>query len=81
MNYMTETVVISLRSSYGSYTCLFISLCNSQAVVLMHIADAYWEKRSLLDTIIVGRTNLKNKVKVMVDYSFSAYIYLSGWFE
>ena len=47
----------------------------------MHIADAYWEKQSLLDTIIVGRTNLKNKVKVMVDYRFSAYIYLSGWFE
>jgi hypothetical protein len=50
MNYMAETVVISLRSSYG-HTCLLISLCNSQAVVLMHIADAYWEKQSLLDTI------------------------------
>lgn len=52
-----------------------------QAVVLMHIADAYWEKQSLLDTITIGRTNLKNKVKVMVDYSFSAYIHWYSWFE
>jgi hypothetical protein len=47
----------------------------------MHIADASWEKQSLLDTITIGRTNLKNKVKVMVDYSFSAYIHWYSWFE